>query len=97
MYGDSYMSITCTSLLHTRDVDMFHAINYVAMTQTGQWVPLSCLTPACDADGKHSVTEDGCKLFIWQGQVYEERDANSLTWSDYGQEWDVMLCMQPYE
>jgi hypothetical protein len=36
-------------------------------------------------------------LFIWDGEEYEAYDNQPLVWSDYGQQWDVMLCMAPYE
>jgi hypothetical protein len=65
------------------------------MKQTGQYVPLRCLLPSIDKDGRQIKNLEGCMLFTWNGVHYYERDENSLTFSDYGQEWDVMLCMNP--
>ena len=67
------------------------------MKKSGQWVPVKSLLPALDADGKQRFGKPDCMLFLWEGIVYEERDPCSLSWFEYGKEWDVMLCMQPYE
>jgi len=67
------------------------------MTQTGQYVPLKCLLPCVDDNGLQIRDEEGCMLFSWNGVQYYEREPYSLVFSDYGQEWDVMLCMNPAE
>lgn len=65
------------------------------MQQCNQLVPIKSLLPALDEKGKQIITADGCMMFMWEGYMYEEYCPNSLTWSDYGQEWDVRLCMKP--
>jgi hypothetical protein len=65
------------------------------MKQTGQYVPIKCLLPSLDNNGMQIIDEEGCMLFSWNGEYYYEREPNSLVFSDYGQEWDVMLCMNP--
>ena len=63
------------------------------MQQCNQLVPIKSLLPALDEKGNQIITADGCMMFMWDGYMYEEYCPNSLVWSDYGQEWDVRLCM----
>jgi len=65
------------------------------MTQVKTYVPLKSLTPVLDSNGKQLFSKDGEQLFYWQGEIHAAAD-NTPTWSDYGQEWDMLIWLSEY-
>lgn len=60
------------------------------MNNIREMVPLAVLTPVRDENRQQKYSKEGEQLFFWQGRIHAAAKPTPI-WSDYAEEWDMLL------